>query len=65
MSENSFKVIAEDSIQPKDFCFNQDNLNRAKNLLKMYPNNFKESAIMPLLSIAQNQNSGWVPKKSN
>ncbi len=64
MSENSFKVIAEDSIQPKDFCFNQDNLNRAKNLLKMYPNNFKESAIMPLLSIAQNQNSGWVPKKA-
>ena len=30
----------------------------------MYPSNFKESAIMPLLSIAQNQNNGWVPKKA-
>ena len=30
----------------------------------MYPSNFTESAIMPLLSIAQNQNNGWLPKKA-
>ena len=30
----------------------------------MYPKNYKESSIMPLLSIAQNQNHGWLPKKA-
>ena len=30
----------------------------------MYPKNFKESSIMPLLSLAQNQNNGWLPKKA-
>ena len=30
----------------------------------MYPKNYKESSIMPLLSIAQNQNDGWLPKKA-
>ena len=30
----------------------------------MYPSNFKESSIMPLLSIAQAQNHGWLPKKA-
>ena len=64
MSENNFKVIAEDSIQPNEFSFNNNNLAKAKNILKMYPSNFKESAIMPLLSIAQNQNNGWLPKKA-
>ena len=30
----------------------------------MYPKNYKESSIMPLLSMAQNQNNGWLPKKA-
>ncbi len=64
MSDNNFKVIAEDSIQPNEFSFNNNNLAKARNILKMYPSNFKESAIMPLLSIAQNQNNGWLPKKA-
>ncbi len=64
MSENSFKIIADNSIQPTSFSFNAKNLAKAKDIIKMYPSNFKESAIMPLLSIAQNQNNGWVPKKA-
>ena len=64
MSDNNFKVMAEDSIQPNEFSFNNNNLAKARNILKMYPSNFKESAIMPLLSIAQNQNNGWLPKKA-
>ena len=64
MSDNNFKVMAEDSIQPNEFSFNNDNLAKAKSILKMYPSNFTESAIMPLLSIAQNQNNGWLPKKA-
>ncbi len=64
MSQTSFKKIAEDKIQPKDFAFDRDNMLLAKKILKIYPKNFKESSIMPLLSIAQNQNNGWLPKKA-
>ena len=64
MSQISFKKIAEDNKQPEKFSFNSNNLILAKKILKIYPNNFKESSIMPLLSIAQNQNDGWLPKKA-
>ena len=64
MSQTSFKKIAEDKIQPKDFSFDRDNMLLAKKILKIYPKNYKESSIMPLLSIAQNQNNGWLPKKA-
>ena len=64
MSQISFKKIAEEKIQPKDFSFDRDNLLLAKKILKIYPKNYKESSIMPLLSIAQNQNNGWLPKKA-
>ncbi|MAI77190.1 MAG: NADH-quinone oxidoreductase subunit NuoE [Rickettsiales bacterium] len=64
MSQISFKKIAEDKIQPKEFYFNKENMLLAKKILKIYPKNYKESSIMPLLSIAQNQNNGWLPKKA-
>ena len=64
MSTSKFKIIAEETIQPLEFNFNSENLARAKKIIKMYPSNFKESSIMPLLSIAQSQNHGWLPKKA-
>ena len=64
MSTGYFKKIAKDELQPKKFSFDKENLVRAKEILKMYPKNFKESSIMPLLSLAQNQNNGWLPKKA-
>ena len=64
MSENSYKSFAEDSLQPKEFSFNNFNLKKAKEIIKIYPANYKESSIMPLLSMAQSQNKGWVPKKA-
>ena len=62
--ESNFKKIARDSIQPKEFCFNKVNLKKALIMVKMYPSNYKESSIMPLLSLAQNQSGGWLPKKA-
>ena len=62
--ENNFKKFANDNVQPKKFVFDSINLNKAKEILKMYPKNYKESSIMPLLSIAQHQNDGWLPKKA-
>ena len=64
MSQTSFKKIAEDDIQPKEFSFDSNNMLLAKKILKIYPKNYRESSIMPLLSIAQNQNNGWLPKKA-
>ena len=62
--ENNFKKFANDNVQPKKFVFDSINLNKAKEILKIYPKNYKESSIMPLLSIAQYQNDGWLPKKA-
>jgi len=64
MSQISFKKIAEDKIQPKEFSFSSKNMILVKKILKIYPKNNQESSIMPLLSIAQNQNNGWLPKKA-
>ena len=62
--ETDFKKFAEESLQPKSFTFDKINLSKAKDIIKMYPKNYKESSIMPLLSMAQNQNNGWLPKKA-
>ncbi len=62
--ENNFKKFANADIQPSDFTFNKDNLKKANQIKKMYPKNYKESSIMPLLTLAQEQNGGWVPKKA-
>ena len=64
MSTSKFKIIAEEQSQPLTFNFSSENLAKAKKIIKMYPSNFKESSIMPLLSIAQAQNHGWLPKKA-
>ena len=32
--------------------------------MKRYPKNYPESSLMPLLTLAQKQNEGWIPKKA-
>ena len=61
---NNFKKFANEDVQPDNFTFSNENLLKAKDIVKMYPKNYKESSIMPLLSIAQSQNNGWLPKKA-
>ena len=60
----NFKKFADNSIQPDSFSFSKVNQVKADRIKQMYPKNFSESSIMPLLSIAQEQNNGWVPKKA-
>ena len=55
----SIKKIHED--QPKEFNFSRDNLIKAKEILKKYPEKNKKSAVMPLLYLAQKQNQNWIP----
>lgn len=44
------------------FEFTKDNLSLAEKIINKYPKGCKQSAVMPLLDIAQRQNSNWIPK---
>ena len=47
--------------QPKNFEFSKENLIKAGEILKRYPDKNKKSAVMPFLYLAQKQNSNWIP----
>ena len=47
--------------QPKFFEFSKENLIKAENEIKKYPKNKKESAVIALLYLVQNQNNNWIP----
>lgn len=47
-----------------NFLFNSDNLQFAHEILKKYPADRKQSAVMPLLDLAQRQNNGWLSKSA-
>ena len=49
------------SEQPKEFKFSNENLEKAKEILKKYPEKNKKSAVMPFLYLAQRQNDNWIP----
>ena len=48
-------------VQPKEFKFSKENLKRADDILKKYPEKNKKSAVMPFLYLAQRQNDNWIP----
>ncbi len=43
------------------FEFDTDNLQSAKRHIARYPGGRQQSAVMPLLDLAQRQNGGWLP----
>ncbi len=49
------------NIQPKEFEFSKENLEKANEILKRYPEKNKKSAVMPFLYLAQRQNKNWIP----
>lgn len=49
-------------VQPDTFAFTSENELRAKDIIAKYPAGRQQSAVMPLLTLAQNQNAGWLPK---
>jgi NADH-quinone oxidoreductase subunit E len=48
--------------QPKEFAFTPENLEKAKAVIAKYPSNRQQSAVMPLLDLAQRQSGGWLPR---
>ena len=57
--ERLIDSVAESLI---DFNFSEENKLIAVNILKKYPADRKNSAVMPLLDIAQRQNDGWLSR---
>ena len=55
----SIKKISK--IQPEFFEFINENLQKANNEIKKYPEKRKASAVLALLYLAQNQNDNWIP----
>jgi len=43
------------------FAFSDANLQKAKEILKQYPKGKEQSAILPLLDMAQRQHDNWLP----
>lgn len=57
----SVRRLADASVQPASFAFNKTNAAAAKKWIAKYPKGRQQSAIIPLLMIAQEQ-EGWVTK---
>ena len=55
----SIKKISKE--QPSDFEFNKKNLEEVQKIIKNYPDGKQQSAVMPLLYLAQKQNDNWIP----
>ena len=46
------------------FSFDKKNLALAKKLIKQYPDKRQQSAVLPLLDMAQRQNGGWLSEQT-
>jgi NADH-quinone oxidoreductase subunit E len=57
----SVRRLAEPAVQPATFAFNKANAASAEQWLKKYPKGREQSAVIPLLMIAQEQ-EGWVTR---
>ena len=59
----SVRRLAEPAVQPASFAFNKANTAAAKKWIAKYPKGRQQSAIIPLLMLAQEQ-EGWVTQKA-
>ncbi|WP_062203001.1 NADH-quinone oxidoreductase subunit NuoE [Aureimonas sp. AU12] len=57
----SVRRLAEDTVQPKGFAFSTENAGWAEDVIRKYPEGRQQSAVIPLLMRAQEQD-GWVTK---
>jgi NADH-quinone oxidoreductase E subunit len=48
--------------QPQNFTFTADTLEKANKIIAKYPQGRQQSAVMPLLDLAQRQHGGWLPR---
>ena len=46
------------------FEWSEENFSKVENIIEKYPNGRQQSAVIPLLDLAQRQNKGWLNKKA-
>jgi len=56
------KIHQTEPTGPKNFVFTPENFEQARAIIARYPQGNHHSAVMPLLTLAQKQNGGWLPK---
>lgn len=54
--------VEDHVVQPESFQFTPENLKKAEAIIAKYPEGWQQSAVMPLLDLAQRQHDNWVPK---
>ncbi|XXG68162.1 hypothetical protein AAC387_Pa06g1313 [Persea americana] len=57
----NYHIDSPDNNPHVPFDFTDANKERAKEILSHYPSNYKQSAVIPLLDLAQQQHGGWIP----
>lgn len=57
----SVRRLADEAVQPKDFAFSSDNQKWAERKIAEYPAGRQQSAVIPLLMRAQDQ-QGWISR---
>ncbi|MEN3973882.1 NADH-quinone oxidoreductase subunit NuoE [Emcibacter sp. SYSU 3D8] len=55
-------VHAAPFVQPSSFEFTAESMEQVNKHIAKYPETRQQSAVMPLLDIAQRQNGGWLPE---
>merc|ERR1719203_1981568 len=56
-----YHVDTPDNTETTKFDFTDENYEIVSKILSKYPENYKQSGIIPLLDLAQRQNGGWLP----
>ena len=56
------KIHHSHSVDVESFVFTPENSEQAKVIIARYPAGRQQSAVMPLLALAQRQCGGWLPK---
>ncbi len=54
--------ILNSANQPESFAFSEENLAKAEQVIAKYPEGRQQSAVLPLLQMAQVQHDNWLPR---
>ncbi len=53
---------APEALQPESFTFSEAGAKRAQQIIARYPKGRQQSAVIPLLDLAQRECGGWLPR---
>ncbi|CAN0898276.1 NADH dehydrogenase [ubiquinone] flavoprotein 2, mitochondrial [Linum grandiflorum] len=57
----NYHIDSPDNKPDVQWEFSSTNQEKVKEIISHYPSNYKQSAVIPLLDLAQQQHGGWLP----